>query len=53
MPDWFLTPVPPADDGDRDIPLLKRLGWFVLLAIGSGLTTIVAAFVLRGLLFIE
>lgn len=53
MPDWFLNPTPPPDNGAVETSFWIRLGWFVLIAVGSGAAVTAAAYVLRRLLFIE
>lgn len=46
-------PAPPPDLGDAPAPLVQRLAWFVSLAMGSAGVVIIAAYILRGLLFLE
>lgn len=48
-----LTPVEPPDKSSAREPLLKRLGWLVLIMAGGVITVAVVAYGLRKLLFLD
>ncbi|WP_156945402.1 DUF2474 domain-containing protein [Hyphomonas johnsonii] len=52
MPDPVFRPVEPLPDGQPEGPLLKRLAWFVGIALVSVLVVAAVAYTLRAALFI-
>jgi len=52
MADRFLRPAPPPAAGEPPAPLWRRLGWFALIAAGSGAVVAATAYLLRSLLFL-
>ena len=51
MPKGWFEPVPPPEQTSTSPSPIKSFGWFVLIALASGLAVVITAYILRGLLF--